>query len=175
MKHTKNIGINIRQIREAKGMTQSEFSKKLKTSQSAVVRMEKGEQNLTVDQIYKISSILGTSLVKTKDNTDDFRIVCVKKLSGTIQTNNSKNGALGLFCAALLNKQATTLHGIPRIEEISRIIEIFESVGVKIEWLGKNSVIIKPPKKFKLDKINKNSASRIRSILMMIGALIHFD
>ena len=125
MKHTKNIGINIRQIREAKGMTQSEFSKKLKTSQSAVVRMEKGEQNLTVDQIYKISSILGTSLVKTKDDTDDFRIVGGKKLSGTIQTNNSKNGALGLFCASLLNKQPTTLHGIPRIEEISRIVEIF--------------------------------------------------
>jgi len=175
MKHTKNIGINIRQTREAKGMTQSEFSKKLKTSQSAVVRMEKGEQNLTVDQIYKISSILGTSLVKTKDNTDDFRIVGGKKLSGTIQTNNSKNGALGLFCAALLNKQATTLHGIPRIEEISRIVEIFESIGVKINWIEHNSVKITPPKKFNLKKIDENSSTRIRSVLMMIGALIHFE
>ncbi|OHB10151.1 MAG: UDP-N-acetylglucosamine 1-carboxyvinyltransferase [Candidatus Zambryskibacteria bacterium RIFCSPLOWO2_12_FULL_45_14] len=110
-----------------------------------------------------------------KKETDDFKIVGGRKLSGIIETNTSKNGALGLFCASLLNKHATTLHGIPKIEEISRIIEILESIGVKIEWLGKNSVIIKPPKKFKLDKINKNSASRIRSILMMIGALIHFD
>lgn len=105
--------------------------------------------------------------------TDDFRIVGGKKLSGTIETNTSKNGALGLFCASLLNKQPTILHGIPQIEEISRITEIFESIGVKIEKLDKHTVRITPPKKFRLEKINKNSATRIRSILMMIGALIH--
>lgn len=107
--------------------------------------------------------------------TDDFKIIGGKKLSGKIETNVSKNGALGLFCASLLNKQATTLHGIPKIEEISRIIEIFESIGVKIEWVDKHSVRIEPPKKFNISKINKNSATRIRSVLMMIGALIHVD
>ncbi len=110
-----------------------------------------------------------------KKETDDFKIIGGRKLSGTIETNTSKNGALGLFCASLLNKQPTILHGIPKIEEISRIIEIFESIGVKIKWLDKHSVLIKPPKKFQLSKINKNSASRIRSILMMIGAIVHFD
>jgi UDP-N-acetylglucosamine 1-carboxyvinyltransferase len=108
-------------------------------------------------------------------DTDDFRIVGGKKLSGTIETNTSKNGALGLFCASLLNKKVTILHGIPRIEEISRIIEIFESIGVKIKWLDKNSVSITPPKRFELSKINGDSASRIRSILMMMGALAHFE
>ncbi|MBI1974510.1 MAG: UDP-N-acetylglucosamine 1-carboxyvinyltransferase [Candidatus Zambryskibacteria bacterium] len=107
--------------------------------------------------------------------TDDFKIIGGKKLSGTIETNTSKNGALGLFCASLLNKQPTTLHGIPKIEEIARIIEIFESIGVKIKWINKNSVIITPPKKFHLEKIDKNASSRIRSILMMIGALVHFE
>ena len=107
--------------------------------------------------------------------TDDFKIIGGRKLSGTIETNTSKNGALGLFCASLLNKQPTILHGIPQIEEISRIIEIFESIGVNIEWIKQNSVKISPPKKFKIDKINKESSSRIRSILMMIGALIHFE
>ncbi|OHA90210.1 MAG: UDP-N-acetylglucosamine 1-carboxyvinyltransferase [Candidatus Zambryskibacteria bacterium RIFCSPHIGHO2_01_FULL_44_22b] len=107
--------------------------------------------------------------------TDDFRIIGGRKLYGTIETNTSKNGALGLFCASLLNHQPTTLHGIPKIEEIARIIKIFESIGVKIEWVGKNSVLITPPKKFKLEKIDQDSSSRIRSILMMIGALIHFE
>ncbi len=169
----------MKRMREDKGMTQGDFAKKLQTSQSAVARMEKGEQNMTADQIYKISSILGVSLIKTKDSTDDFKIEGGKKLSGTIQTNTSKNGALGLFCASLINKAPTTLHGIPRIEEISRIIEIFESIGVKIEWQNgnaeTNSVRITPPKKFDLSKINKDSSSRIRSILMCIGALVHFE
>ena len=175
MESTTNLGQNIRQTREAKGMTQSEFAEKLKTSQSAVARIESGQQNLTVEQIEKISLILGTSLLKATDNTDDFRIVGEKKLSGTIRTNTSKNGALGLFCASLLNKQATILHGIPRIEEMSRIIEIFESIGVKIKWIEHNSVKITPPKKFNLENIDDKASSRIRSVLMMIGALVHFE
>ena len=110
-----------------------------------------------------------------RKDTDNFKIIGGRKLSGTIETNTSKNGAVGLFCAALLNKQSTTLHGIPKIEEISRIIEIFESIGVRVKWLDKHSVLITPPKKFKLNKINGDSASRIRSVLMMMGALVHFD
>ncbi|MFZ2621310.1 MAG: UDP-N-acetylglucosamine 1-carboxyvinyltransferase [Minisyncoccia bacterium] len=175
MELTKNIGISIKRMREDKGMTQGQFAESLKTSQSAVARIERGGQNLTADQIQKISSILGTPLLKTEDGTDDFKVVGGRKLSGSIQTNTSKNGALGLFCASLLNRQPTILHGIPRIEEISRIIEIFESIGIKIEWIKNNSVRITPPKKFILSKINKKASSRIRSILMMIGALIHFE
>lgn len=112
---------------------------------------------------------------KIVKNTDDFQIVGGKKLSGTIKTNYSKNGAMGLFCASLLNKNVTVLHGIPRIEEIARAIEIFESIGVKAEWIGKNSIRITPPKKFKLENIDMKSAGRIRSVLMMIGSLIHSE
>lgn len=175
MKSTKKIGTIIKQMREDKGLTQGEFAKKLKTSQSAVARMEKGDQNLTSGHLSKISSLLGKTIVKVEGNTDDFKIVGGKTLSGTIETNTSKNGALGLFCAALLNKQSTTLHGIPHIEEITRIIEIFESVGIKAEWIKKDSIRITPPKKFTLEKLNVNSASRIRSVLMMIGALVHHE
>lgn len=112
---------------------------------------------------------------KIAKNTDDFQIVGGKKLSGTIKTNYSKNGAMGLFCASLLNKDVTVLNGIPRIEEIARAIEIFESIGVKAEWIDKNSIKITPPKKFKLNNIDMKSAGRIRSVLMMIGSLIHSE
>lgn len=112
-------------------------------------------------------------LTKKQSNTDDFKIVGGKKLFGTIQTNTSKNGALGLFCASLLNKQPTILHGIPHIEEISRIIEIFQSIGVKVEWIKENSVKITPPKKLSLKSLNGESASKIRSVIMLIGAVIH--
>ncbi|MEI6843143.1 MAG: UDP-N-acetylglucosamine 1-carboxyvinyltransferase [bacterium] len=172
---TIKIGEIIKQAREYKNLTQGELAKKLHTSQSAVARMEKGEQNLTAEQISKISNILGKSLVKIEGEMDDFKIEGGRKLSGFIQTNTSKNGALGLFCASLLNKQPTLLHGIPHIEEISRIIEIFESIGVKIEWVAHNSVRIIPPKKFFLKNLNAESAGKIRSVLMVIGSLIHYE
>lgn len=39
------IGKFIKKLREQRGMTQEAFAKALKTSQSAVARMEKGERN----------------------------------------------------------------------------------------------------------------------------------
>ena len=96
-----------------------------------------------------------------------------KKLSGSIKTNFSKNGSVGLLCASLLNKGTTTLHGIARIEEVNRVIEILESIGVSIKWLDKNSVLITPPKQFKLENINVESAIKTRSIVMLMGPLIH--
>ncbi len=103
----------------------------------------------------------------------DFQIRGGKKLSGTINTNFSKNGSVALLCASLLNKNKTILHGISRIEEVYRLIEVLQSLGVTVRWLKQNTVEITPPANFALEKINKESASKIRSNLMLIGALAH--
>ena len=106
-------------------------------------------------------------------NSIDFRVNGGKKLSGTIKTNFSKNGSVGLLCASLLNKGTTTLHGIARIEEVNRVIEILESIGVTVKWQDQNTVKITPPKKFNLKNINIASAIKTRSIVMLMGPLIH--
>ncbi len=106
-------------------------------------------------------------------NSIDFQVNGGKKLHGTIKTNFSKNGSVGLLCASLLNKGVTTLHGIARIEEVNRVIEILESIGVQIKWLDKNTLTITPPKVFELENINIESAIKTRSVVMLIGPLIH--
>lgn len=112
--------------------------------------------------------------VKIEHNiSTDFLVNGGKKLTGSIKTNFSKNGSVGLLCASLLNKGTTTLHGIARIEEVNRMIEILESIGVSIKWQDKNTVIIKPPKQFNLGKINIESAVKTRSVVMLIGPLVH--
>jgi len=163
----------IKTLRERKRMTQEEFAKALNTSQSAVARMEHGTQNFTMSQLSKISSVLGQNVVTLAGNMDDFEIEGGKKLSGTIETNTSKNGALGLMCASLINRAPTILHGIPKIEELNRMIEVFESIGVKADWIGEHSIKITPPSVFKTESLNRFSALRIRSVLMLIGALVH--
>jgi UDP-N-acetylglucosamine 1-carboxyvinyltransferase len=113
---------------------------------------------------------------KTKDKQNasiDFQVNGGKKLHGSIKTNFSKNGSVGLLCATLLNKGVTTLHGIARIEEVNRVVEILESIGVKVDWLDHNTIKITPPKKFNLKNINIESAIKTRSIVMLIGPLIH--
>src|SRR3989344_2659334 len=108
-----------------------------------------------------------------RSSSIDFEVSGGKKLHGTIKTNFSKNGSVGLLCASLVNSGVTTLHGIARIEEVYRVIEILESIGVTIKWLGHNSLSITPPKKFTLENINAESAIRTRSVVMLIGPLIH--
>jgi UDP-N-acetylglucosamine 1-carboxyvinyltransferase len=168
------IGEFIRSIRKEKGLTQAEFAKQLGTAQSAVARMEKGGQNFSTQELIKIGNVLDHQLIKLhREERDDFIIHGGQKLSGSIETNTSKNGAMGLMHAALLNKGITIFHGIPKIQEVHRIIEIFQSIGVKVEWIKEHSIRISPPKKFKFEEINKKSARRVRSFMMSIGALIH--
>lgn len=173
MKAQKQIGFFIKNLREKKGITQKDFAEALKTSQSAVARMEKGEQNFTTELLDKVSGVLDHDIFSLNGSID-FEVHGGKKLSGSIKTNFSKNGSVGLLCASLINRGTTTLHGIARIEEVYRVIEILESIGVSVKWIDKNSLIIKPPKKFNIRGINWDSAIKTRTIIMLIGPLIHY-
>lgn len=166
------IGYFIKELRERRGLTQEEFAKELGTSQSSVPRMEKGEQNFTTELLAKISKVLEHKIVSISDSID-FQVNGGKPLHGSIKTNFSKNGSVGLLCASLLNSGTTTLHGIARIEEVYRVIEILKSIGVKVKWTEHNTVVIVPPSQYKMEKINVESAVKTRSIIMLIGPLIH--
>lgn len=170
----KNLGFFIKKLREDRNLTQNDFAKILKTSQSAVARIENGGQNMTTDELNRISKALGRKVVAISDSID-VEIYGGRKLSGTIATNTSKNGALGLICASLLNRGKTRLHGIPRIEEVQRIIELMESIGVSVKWIEKNTLEISVPKKLKIDNLDQVAAGRIRSGLMIIGPMIHLE
>lgn len=172
IKDQEKIGYFIKELRERRGMTQGEFAKALSTSQSAIARMEKGEQNFSTELLSKVSSVLEHQIISINNSTD-FEIEGGRKLHGSITTNFSKNGSVGLLCASLLNRGKTTLHGIARIEEVQRVIEILESIGVKVTWIEQNCLEIVPPKKFTMDKINVESAIKTRSIVMLMGPLAH--
>ncbi|PIT91645.1 UDP-N-acetylglucosamine 1-carboxyvinyltransferase [Candidatus Jorgensenbacteria bacterium CG10_big_fil_rev_8_21_14_0_10_54_38] len=168
----KKIGAFIKSLREQRGMTQQELALALRTSQSAVARMETGRQNLSTQALAHIGRVLGRKIVALT-NSIDFQIEGGRKLHGTVTTNASKNGALGLLAASVLNDSKTTLHGIPRIEEVHRFIEILTSIGFSIEWVGKNSVVITPPRRVRVKTCNRASAEKIRSTLILLGGLIH--
>lgn len=95
-----------------------------------------------------------------------------KTLSGKVETSRSKNGAVALLAASLLNRGRTTLEHVPKIEEVNRLIEVLRSLGVSVEWEGQNVVIV-PPKKLALENIDRVAATKTRSILMFIGSLVH--
>jgi UDP-N-acetylglucosamine 1-carboxyvinyltransferase len=166
------IGNRIADVRETLGLTQAALAKKVKTTQSAIARIESGKQNVSAEMLKRISHALGKNLITLSPGTVNVAVDGGHPLHGTIETNTSKNGAVGLLCASLLNKGTTTLKRMPRIEEVHRIIEVLESIGVRVEWHN-TDVIITPPKKFDLKHIDVAAARRTRSIVMFIGPLIN--
>ncbi len=105
-------------------------------------------------------------------NALSFAIEGGRKLKGEITVNTSKNGAMAVLCASLLNKGTTTVHHVPKIEEVHRLVEVFASIGVKTVWNG-NTLTVTPPKEFKLEALDADAARKTRSIIMFIGPLLH--
>ncbi len=167
-----NIGLRIADLRETQGMKQAELAKLMNTTQSAIARIESGKQNVSADMLKKLSKALKKNLITLSPGTVNLSIEGGKKLKGSITTSTSKNGAVGLLCASLLNTGKTTLRHVPRIEEVHRLIEVLQSIGVRVEWNG-SDVTITPPKQLHLKKIDAVAARKTRSIVMFIGPLIH--
>ena len=169
------IGETIAHMREEKGWTQEELAKAVGTSQSAIHRMEKGGQNVSLEMIKKLSEVFGTQILSINDSaSQSFRIRGGQELMGEITINTSKNAAVGLLCASLLNTGKTVLHRVARIEEVFRIIEVLESIGVKCHWTNRHRDLeIISPRELKLDEMDIEAARRTRSIIMFLGPLLH--
>ncbi|MCD8741141.1 helix-turn-helix transcriptional regulator [Mucilaginibacter roseus] len=58
----KSVAINIRKQREAKNYTQEYLAAKLKISQNAYSKIELGYTKITVERLFQIADILGTSI-----------------------------------------------------------------------------------------------------------------
>ncbi|MEP7369382.1 MAG: helix-turn-helix domain-containing protein, partial [Dermatophilaceae bacterium] len=102
------IGTLIREARRHQGLTQNDLAEALGTSQSAVARIEQGKQNLSLEMLARIGGRLDSEFVSLgHSGPQHLRIVGGTKLSGTIDIKTSKNAAVALLCASLLNRGRT--------------------------------------------------------------------
>jgi len=170
---SEKIGQLIYQVRQEKGLTQAQFASKLGTSQSAVNRIEHGKQNPSMDMMGRNSDVLNKQIISLNTNAVSLRIEGGKELKGEITLKTSKNASVALLCASLLNKGTTRLKKVPRIEEVNRLVEVLQSIGVKVRWLADNDLEIKPPAKLDIKAMNKEAARKTRSVIMFIGPLMH--
>ncbi|EDK72643.1 transcriptional regulator, XRE family [candidate division TM7 genomosp. GTL1] len=172
--YKQKIGKLIQQNRLGRGFTQAEMAKALGTSQSAINRIENGGQNLSMEMLARISDVLNSEIVSIAHaGTLNFRIHGGHELSGEIEVKTSKNAAVALLCASLLNRGTTTLRRVARIEEVNRIIEVLNSIGVKTRWLGESDLEITPPGRLKLENMDLEAARKTRTVIMFLGPLLH--
>ncbi len=168
------IGNLIRDARQHRGLTQQQLAELLATSQSAINRIEKGHQNLSLEMLARIGEALDSEIVALGGGPVHLRVTGPTTLSGTITTKTSKNAGVALLCASLLNRGRTVLRKVARIEEVNRLLEVLASLGVQARWLDDSGDLeIIPPRELDLDHIDETAARRTRSVIMFLGPLLH--
>ena len=171
-----HIGTLVRDARRHNGLTQAQLATRLGTSQSAVNRIEAGRQNLSLETIGRISTALGSEILRWgPSDAAHVRVNGGNTLSGSIGVKTSKNAGVALLVASLLNRGRTTLRSVARIAEVERILEVLRSIGVVATWTGgtENDLVIEVPDELRLDDLDVEAAKRTRSIIMFLGPLLH--
>ncbi|MEM8765462.1 MAG: UDP-N-acetylglucosamine 1-carboxyvinyltransferase [Bacteroidota bacterium] len=104
-----------------------------------------------------------------------FRIEGGHQLSGEITPQGAKNEALQILCAVLLSPEKITIHNIPDIIDVNKLIALLEDLGVKIQKKGEGSYT------FKADDVNleylqsdkfKQDGRGLRGSIMLVGPLL---
>lgn len=104
-----------------------------------------------------------------------FKIEGGHQLKGAIQPQGAKNEALQILCAVILSPDKITIHNIPDIIDVNKLIVLLGKLGVKVEELAKGSY------SFQADEINleyleteafKVDGRGLRGSIMIVGPLL---
>ncbi len=104
-----------------------------------------------------------------------FKIEGGHKLHGEITPQGAKNEALQILCAVLLTSESITIHNIPDIIDVNKLITLLEDLGVEAKKKGKGSYT------FKADNVDmdylqsdqfKHDGKGLRGSIMMVGPLL---
>lgn len=104
-----------------------------------------------------------------------FRIEGGHKLKGEITPQGAKNEALQILCAVLLTPEKITIHNIPDIIDVNKLITLLGKLGVKVNKLSQGSY------SFQADAVNmaylesaefKKDARGLRGSIMIVGPLL---
>ncbi|MCX2680903.1 UDP-N-acetylglucosamine 1-carboxyvinyltransferase [Galbibacter sp. EGI 63066] len=104
-----------------------------------------------------------------------FKIEGGTQLKGEILPQGAKNETLQILCAVLLTDEKVTIHNIPNIIDVNKLIDLLENLGVTIQKVGTASYT------FKADDLNldylqleqfKQDGRGLRGSIMIVGPLL---
>lgn len=104
-----------------------------------------------------------------------FKVTGGKKLQGEIIPQGAKNEALQILSAVLLTDQEITIHNIPAIRDVLKLIELLGELGVEVKKLSDSSYTFKASR-IDLEYLNsadfKAKGAGLRGSIMIIGPLL---
>ena len=104
-----------------------------------------------------------------------FRITGGYQLKGDITPQGAKNEALQIISATLLTEEPVTLHKIPNIRDVNKLIQLVGDMGADVEKLGEESYRI-TAKDIHVEYLEspeyRDKASSLRGSIMILGPLL---
>lgn len=104
-----------------------------------------------------------------------FEIIGGQPLKGELTPQGAKNEALQILCATLLTDEKVTIHNIPNILDVNKLIELLSDLGVQVSQESKNSYTFKA-ENVDLEYLNSpefvKKGSSLRGSIMIIGPLL---
>ena len=104
-----------------------------------------------------------------------FKIEGGHRLSGEIRPQGAKNEALQVLCAVLLTPDKVSIHNVPDIRDVNKLISLLGNLGVKIQKNASGSYT------FQADDIHldylrseefKEEGRSLRGSIMIVGPLL---
>jgi UDP-N-acetylglucosamine 1-carboxyvinyltransferase len=104
-----------------------------------------------------------------------FKIKGGLRLKGEITPQGAKNEALQVLCVPLLTSEPVTIHNVPDIVDVNKLIELVGDLGCKVEKLQKGSY------RFTAANINtdflktpeyRKKAAALRGSVMLLGPIL---
>lgn len=94
-----------------------------------------------------------------------------KSLSGTIRPSGNKNAVLPILCATLLTDEPITIHNVPDITDVNKIVDFFASIGSRVDWDRDAKTISVSHADVRLD-VAESLPPGMRSSVMLFGPLL---
>lgn len=104
-----------------------------------------------------------------------FRIKGGKKLSGEIVPQGAKNEALQVLCAVLLTPEPVTIHNVPDILDVNKLIELIGDLGCTVEKLKPGSYRFTASNidtDFLQSDTYRKKAAALRGSVMLLGPIL---
>ncbi|MBI4406920.1 MAG: UDP-N-acetylglucosamine 1-carboxyvinyltransferase [Candidatus Kerfeldbacteria bacterium] len=93
------------------------------------------------------------------------------RIHGSIRVAGAKNHALKLFAAALLTKQPVRLTNVPEIEDVFRLGEILEAIGVSVQHKRKGEYHL-TARQLTTTTLPKKLVPKLRASILLSGPVL---
>ncbi len=99
-----------------------------------------------------------------------IEVIGKEQLKGELKIQGSKNAALPVIAATILNKGISILKNCPKILDVIHMVKILEELGCKTSW-DKNTLTVDSTDA-DVTHVSESSVSKMRSSILYLGAIL---